>query len=342
MKVNNHRFRSQKGLTLIEIMISLLIGVFLIVGVIQLFINSKQTYRVQEALARLQESGRFALDFLDRDIRMAGFRGCASRGASAQVSNYLGSASSYVYDFTNPVQGFEAGTSAWNPTLPGAITSQTTPSTGKDIITIRRAAEDSAQVVSASLTDRRLTLNRNTIPGLKTCDVVMVSDCSHAAVFQISSFDSANKYANYASGGCSTSPAGGNAGVLDRTYVGGNLNKALTTSYFIKNNSNAQPALFRLSNSNAEEELVEGVEDMQIAYGQDTDGDGTANIYVKADGATWANIVSVRISLLLRTIDDNIAAKPISYYFDDTEKPAADKRIRRVFTSTIAIRNKLP
>ena len=75
MKVNNHRFRSQKGLTLIEIMISLLIGVFLIVGVIQLFINSKQTYRVQEALARLQESGRFALDFLDRDIRMPGFSG---------------------------------------------------------------------------------------------------------------------------------------------------------------------------------------------------------------------------------------------------------------------------
>lgn len=68
--------RQQAGLTLVEIMIALLIGLFLIAGIIQLFINTKQTYRLQEALARLQENGRFAMDFIGRDIRMAGYKAC--------------------------------------------------------------------------------------------------------------------------------------------------------------------------------------------------------------------------------------------------------------------------
>ncbi len=66
----------QTGLSLIEIMIALLIGAFLIGGVLQIFIGSKQTYRMQENLSRLQENGRFALDFLAKDIRSAGYREC--------------------------------------------------------------------------------------------------------------------------------------------------------------------------------------------------------------------------------------------------------------------------
>jgi len=66
----------QTGLSLIEIMISLLIGAFLLGGVLQIFIGSKQTYRMQQNMSRLQENGRFAMDFLAKDIRMAGYRAC--------------------------------------------------------------------------------------------------------------------------------------------------------------------------------------------------------------------------------------------------------------------------
>lgn len=74
----NMRPCQQKGMTLIEIMIALLLGVFLLAGVIQIFISSRETYRVQEALSRLQENGRFAMDFIGRDIRMADYRACAA------------------------------------------------------------------------------------------------------------------------------------------------------------------------------------------------------------------------------------------------------------------------
>ncbi|RDH45522.1 PilW family protein [Zooshikella ganghwensis] len=64
----------QSGLSLIELMIALVLGLLLLAGVLQVFLGSSQTYRLTGDLARAQENGRFALDMLARDIRMAGYR----------------------------------------------------------------------------------------------------------------------------------------------------------------------------------------------------------------------------------------------------------------------------
>ncbi len=344
---NRARKNRQQGFSLIEILIALLIGIFITMGVIQIFISSKQTYRMQEALARMQESGRFALDFLDRDIRMAGYRGCASRGSTTPISNLITNSSSYIYNYINPIQGFESSSSTWLPALPTAITSETTPSGGSDVITIRRAGDDSVMVSIAdnASTPKKIKVNRDSTPSFKSCDVVLISDCSSSALLQLSDdYDPTNKEVKYTVGsGCGSSGTGGNSKALENAYAGGNLNRALATSYYIKNNNNIQPTLYRLLNANDEDELVEGVESMQIYYGIDTDNDGMANSYVKANSAIWQNVVSVRVNLLLRTIDDNITAKPLPYEFDGQQiNNPPDKRMRRVFTSTIAIRNRLP
>lgn len=65
--------RYQRGLTLVEILVAMVISAFLIAGVIQIFISSKQTYRSYDALSRIQENGRFALETMSRDIRAAGY-----------------------------------------------------------------------------------------------------------------------------------------------------------------------------------------------------------------------------------------------------------------------------
>ncbi len=343
-------FRSKPsitGFTLIEIMIALLIGAVLIAGVIQVFITSKQSYRMQESLSRLQESGRFALDFLDRDIRMSGYRGCASK-SSVPITNRLTNANAYAFSFSNGIQGFDAGTSSWLPAHSSSTTGITSPLVGSDIMTIRRAGDDSVPIVSGGTKRTSLKISRNTMPGLQNCDVVMVSDCTTADIFQVSDWNAANKLVKYETANCTTQPAGGNSSKLDSEYInGGNLHKAITTSYYVKTNANGQEALFRIINTNIspqEEELVEGVEKMQIYYGLDTDTDHLANAYVKADAVTdWSKVVSVRISLLLKTIEDNIASKPLKYSYDGNNNiQATDHRIRRVFTTTIAIRNKLP
>ena len=65
--------QTQRGLTLVEILVALMISAFLIAGVIQLFIGSKQTYRGHDALSRIQENGRFVMDRMASDIRMSGY-----------------------------------------------------------------------------------------------------------------------------------------------------------------------------------------------------------------------------------------------------------------------------
>ena len=63
----------QGGISLVEIMVGLLIGVFLMGGVLQVFDTSKRGYRYQEGLSQVQEQGRFAMEYLAANIRMAGY-----------------------------------------------------------------------------------------------------------------------------------------------------------------------------------------------------------------------------------------------------------------------------
>ena len=70
----------QKGMTLIELMISLLLGTFLIGGFLQVFVNARQTHIVQEELSKLQDSGRFAIEILAKTIRLADYRDIACFG----------------------------------------------------------------------------------------------------------------------------------------------------------------------------------------------------------------------------------------------------------------------
>jgi len=71
MMIPNHR--RQQGLTLVELMISITLGLLVLAAVLQLFVGSKQSYNLQEGMGRMQENGRYAIDFLTREIGMAGF-----------------------------------------------------------------------------------------------------------------------------------------------------------------------------------------------------------------------------------------------------------------------------
>jgi type IV pilus assembly protein PilW len=67
--------RLQRGVTMIEILITLVIGLVIVLGVGSTFDTNRRTYRFQEAVAQTQEQGRFAMDFLAGHVRMAGFPG---------------------------------------------------------------------------------------------------------------------------------------------------------------------------------------------------------------------------------------------------------------------------
>lgn len=85
---------------------------------------------------------------------------------------------------------------------------------------------------------------------------------------------------------------------------------------------------------------VRNVEDMQVLYGEDLDADGLTNRYLTAtDGPDWANVVAARVSLLVRSTD-NATMRPEAYRdLAGNTVLAEDKRLRRSFVTTIALRN---
>jgi type IV pilus assembly protein PilW len=338
MKVCNLTRHSQRGLTLLELLIAMTLGVFLLTGVVQTFTSARQTYRMEDGLSRLIENGRYAIEFIDRDVRMAGFGGCKGPLAfldddTASDLNHL--ATTYNTKFGTPLQGFHStSASAWTPTIDPSLS----PDGGSDVITIRRADETGYTVTSHATPASNVTLNSTT--GLNPLDNVLIADCNHAEVFAITNIGV-------------SSIAHGN--VLINSYPTGEVFPIHTISYYIKA-FNGIPTLYRKM-ANDPQPLIEGVEGLQIEYGEDTDldpmtgistdpvtlqPDYTANYYVPADTVVdMRRVVSVRIQLLVRTIDDNVTAAAQTYTFAGANHTATDKRIRHVFTSTIALRNRI-
>ena len=103
--------KRQRGVTLIEIMIALAVGLILTGGIILVFSSTRQSNRVHEAISRMQETGRMALEIISRDVRMADFWGCSAD--ITNVVNNLDSAGSGYIDFgTGGIAGADGGGTA--------------------------------------------------------------------------------------------------------------------------------------------------------------------------------------------------------------------------------------
>ncbi len=348
--MSHHLVSKQKGLTLVELMIAVTLGVFITGSIIQLFINSKQSYRVQENLSRLQENARFAISFLNHDIRMAGNMGCVA--STRILTNTLNDTSSFNYNFSSAIQGFEStGADTWSPALDASITA---PLTGHDVLTVRgvlgQGVDITGQPTNSTDCDtdvkavvaQTANLKISNTASFASDDIVIAANCDNAVIFQISQLSSGSEVI-HAEG---VNPAPGNASTdLGACYAGkGELFKLISRTYYIRTNPSGIHSLYRKDGVSSAEELVEGIEDMQVLYGEDTDNDHTPNYYVSANSSAlnMDNVVSIRISLLATTIDDNLATVAVPYTIFGNSTTPTDHRIRRVFTTTIALRNRLP
>jgi type IV pilus assembly protein PilW len=398
---------SQRGFTLIELMIALLIGVFLMAGVIQIFLSAKQAYRLQENLSRLQENGRFAMDILTKDIRMAGYAGCLSNISPVSIIDPKNPNPNpaVIPAISTGVAGGDNVTNNWN-----SIACGTSPANqcvaNTDVISFQSATSCGGQLTGNLVPDNAnlqinppctatLTTNCNTC-AIQQYDILLVANCAHAEVF----------VTNNISNGSKQTLAITNAQNIQTklTNAYGNdaeLFAAKFASYYIRTGAGGVPSLYRIDNTKAASgstnpvELVEGIENMQILYGVDTDAnpDYVANYYVTAPNipttiatnnktgtpinpapSGWTRVVSVRINLLAVTVDNNLTDEPQPYTYNGTTVTKAnlsatgtkaisvvttdtsqlcppagtncqlvdDRRIHRVFSSTIAVRNRLP
>lgn len=328
-------YSRQTGLSLIELMIAITISVALLTGVVQIFANSKSTYRTQEALSRVSENVRFALDVLAQDISRANFWGCNTD--AGEVVNNLNATPTDPLTFIDFAAGGIVGTDG------GTI--------GPDEITVRGLFGPPLPTQPVTIAASDIVVNTDST-NLQQDMIVGLADCRSTDIFQISGLtavDSAEDDPDTA--GVDESTAGsttiahkttgttaqpGNAiNNLSKDTYGQNssLYRAEQITYQLQeddaNGGNGRMALFRNRNNTNGFPLISDVDDFQVVYGVDTDNDRVVNRYFAADavGPNFANVISVRITLQVSSPEDNVV-------------PTG--RLARTVTTTIALRNQLP
>lgn len=368
--------RCQQGFSLIELMIAVVLGALLIMVVTHLVSTSLATYRTDEYLARVQENGRYAIEALTLDARQAGDRGCARSNINNLLNTAAASYSTGIYfpasNVLRPVSGWEySGTgngasysittlnpasialNQWDDAAGSDLDTQfqnrVVP--GTDVLIIRRANNRLLIAASGNTAASATTIALTASSGIAQNALVMIADCQKADLFQNRATGSPAPASLDRSTG-SGSPGNG-AGNLSHAY--GTDMEIYTFSinaWYVGTGESGEPALFRRSyaagGAGVTEELVEGVESMQVLYGEDTTSpvDGVPDVYVTAAGVTdWNNVQALRVGLLLRSVEKGRQEADTGTYnvlgTVITPRAADSRRLRRIFTTTIALRNQV-
>ena len=344
-----------RGFTLTELLIATTIGLIVLGAVAQVFATSRTTYRVTEGLSRLQENARFGMHFLTWDIRMAGFMGCLQK--STTVTNHLNNPNDYSTNFVlgqfvngHGYTGSGSNPTDWTPALPASYFTAGEVVPGTDVLVVRHGSDVGHRVLPPYMPTPSAALHIESGNGLSVNDIVIVADCRGADLFQLTGPTDPDLTGtlNHNTGAVSQGP--GNATQdLSKTYEGdAEILRLVTNVYYIgrrNNDPKNPPGLFRKELDDGvvvTEELVSGVDNMQVFYGEDSNSDGTADVYRTADQVVdWSTVVTARLGLLVRTLNYANSEVDTRVYgvLGSLIGPYNDRQQRRVFTTTVELRN---
>ena len=287
--------RHQYGLSLLEMMIAMTISLFLLVGLAGIFANSSRTQNELTRTARQIEDGRFAISLLADDLSLAGYYGYFySPSAPSALVDPCETADMTVLrnGVSLPIQGYNAPTSTPLSCLAAA---NFTP--GTDVLVVRRADSKTTAVGSLAANEVYLQANADTTNGANP--VIATGTASNfplllkdgATLAPIRKFH----VHTYFISPCSVGD--GSGGACTASSDGGKPIPTLKRMELVVDAGGSR-VLDTVP-------LVEGVENMQVDYGIDADGDGTQESWVTAPStvADWANVMSVRVTLLVRNVE---------------------------------------
>ena len=358
------------GMSLIELMISLVVASIVITGLIQMFTATREGSRLLTGKATVAESARFALQLMARSIQKAGYRGCNSKTVPGDnVSDVP-----YEFNLTAGIQGFNAEGTTWSPEIASMLpvsnrgddanvylASGTGIKTsayddcavngclknGADILTLRFADSKEYRVdtenfpvttgaeqvvIDGVLTDVEKDFDRY--------HLVFINDCTSRDVFVVTDMApegaGQTRISHNVGGHGSTRNLQALLG-KGRGYTSGTTVMGIGShTYFIgaSVNRNSQgdrvDALFRKSGLDAPRELVEGVEDLQIMYGVDTAGTALAPD-IFMDASQVTDFNDVIVVRVEITVNS----------VDDVGSAEVDGILRRKFSQTVHLRNRL-
>ncbi|HCI14679.1 MAG: hypothetical protein A2063_05000 [Gallionellales bacterium GWA2_60_142] len=329
--------QTQNGLSLIELMISITIGLLILSALTTLFVNQSKTRSELDKSNRMIDNGRYALEVLTENLRMAGFYGnYLPSGAPATTPDPCSLAT-----ITDPgtsldvlrhhVQGYTVEAQASQiASLPASCGftytagSTTSLKPGSDILVLRRVG--TATPVAA--------VNAAASPNSANTVYLQVSNCNTDAGYQLVS--GAGPFAAFHDKNCTTIAS---------------LRPFIVQVYFVSSDNNPGDGIPTLKRQELDQAtgvfvitpLVEGIEYMQVDYGLDADTDGAADSYIaNPAAANWPNIVSVKLNIIARNIETSAGHTDIKSYVlgsAGTFGPFADAYKRHAYTQVVRLVN---
>lgn len=329
----------QSGLSIIEVMITLVLGLFIIGGVLYTFLSTRTAYISNDAIARIQEDGRMAMERLAREIRQAGFLGCAN---SLDVAPRIISATlPPTFAAGDGVRVFDNGV-GWNNTT-GIVRVA-----GTDVIELKGMSSCTAKLDGNMTADNANIQIVSNPCGWTAGTVLVIADCTNMDIFTANSVSKVSgkdtiSHSSSVNTDNKLSKAYGKEAIIfgygEKTFFIGmhptlNLPMLYETSY----NGTVTTA----------NDVVANVYDMQVLAARiDTNADSAPDSTVTSTGSppalggvTWPQALSLQVRFSVRSESDNAGPSSLPYTFNGAA--VTDKRIKRDFTTVIGIRNRLP
>lgn len=353
-------YRRQRGLGMVELMVSVVLGLILVSAIIQVLLSSKQTFQLEKEISMLQENARFAVEILSREIALAGYTGCRSTARTSIVVNGSGNAANWQYKAPG-IEGFDHNQG--NAAFPANYRADV--ATNTDSLIVRSGRGNHVfSVANYAQPSFSFTTGAQVNSAMRNGDILLAAgaSCEEVAIFQADSVTAST--VSYGAGGTpgncvmelGTSTATANCVTGTHTGAsfvsGSNLMAFQASAFYIGPSAMdaTMPALWRMrliNNGGAaelrKEELLQGIENLQILYGYDTDADNVANRFVDANATgvgtwDWKKVVSVRIALLLRSslpVETEALTNPT---FEGIAVPT-DRFLRQRVVTTIQLKN---
>lgn len=354
----NHPLKRQPqaGISLIELMISTLLGLILLGGVLELFVHSRQSLQLQESYARMQENARFALDHIAHEIRLAGSGLCI---APTPLANAItGDSAPWTLDLSQPLTGFEGNSqfSLWSKHF-NRVYKNT------DALVINRANPTNEWPIQEQSTSiQQTTFSLENTHTFKEGTVLLARDrnCTQQGLFVLSSPNTnANKKRQLTllTGAIKKSPLANcttqlfgdfdcnlipptNPILRPPEYADGVVQPLASSALYLRPGSDGKtPGLYQKRLNGQVEELVSGIENLQFFYGIDDNNDQQVDqLLTAAEVKNWQTVKLVQIHLLARSLNER-GDQVSRYQFLGKELHSNDRFLRQAFTQTVHLRN---
>lgn len=353
----------QTGLTMVELLVAIVLSVVVVDAALSLLLANRSAFNTTAALSSVSDNGRVALSFISEAVRSGGYmacnanndvRGLVPAGQTRQINTLPAGATPVQLNYNNAFGGYEAANSAPGSALTVAAMPVTADNKaadwinaggldglllnrvvqGTDVLVVRESLPQSVPIyTNADYSAGQKTLNVYSVGSIKAGQYAVISNCTISTVFQVGAV------------------AGTAITTADLKWAYGfpaSITPVDMYIYFIGPGRDTDSSLWMFDELNQTfSELVPDIENMQVLYGVPSTAPNQAQQYVTADQvANFDEVVSVKVALLaasqpsVASVQNATAATVQSFsLLNATVTPPLDARLRKVFETTIAVRN---